>query len=195
MNYLGHAFFSPEDADILLGNMISDFVKGNKKYTYPENVQFGMRAHRALDAFTDGHGAIKEMINIFRPSYRLYAAPVTDVILDYFIANSTANFPTLENLQAFSKRIYQKLEENEQLFPEKFKRMFPYMKTQDWLYNYHTHEGILQSLGGLHHRAKYMKPPAEAFEIFEEEKQLLEPLANIFITDVKKFSEAFFSLY
>ncbi len=35
MNYLAHAYLSFGDPDILAGNMISDFVKGKKKFDYP----------------------------------------------------------------------------------------------------------------------------------------------------------------
>ncbi|WP_438810958.1 ACP phosphodiesterase, partial [Serratia marcescens] len=53
MNYLAHAYFSFEDPDILLGNMISDYIKGKKQYTYPLKVQAGIRLHRQIDSFTD----------------------------------------------------------------------------------------------------------------------------------------------
>ncbi len=35
MNYLAHAYLSFNDPEILVGNMISDFVKGKKKFDYP----------------------------------------------------------------------------------------------------------------------------------------------------------------
>ncbi len=35
MNYLAHAYLSFNDPDVLAGNMISDFVKGKKKFDYP----------------------------------------------------------------------------------------------------------------------------------------------------------------
>jgi acyl carrier protein phosphodiesterase len=35
MNYLAHAYLSFNDPEILVGNMISDFVKGKKKFDSP----------------------------------------------------------------------------------------------------------------------------------------------------------------
>lgn len=35
MNYLAHAYLSFNDPEILVGNLISDFVKGKKKFDYP----------------------------------------------------------------------------------------------------------------------------------------------------------------
>ena len=36
MNYLAHAYLSSGDPSIPAGNMISDYVKGKKKFDYPD---------------------------------------------------------------------------------------------------------------------------------------------------------------
>ena len=59
MNYLAHAYFSFNHTDILTGNMISDFVKGKKKYDYPPGIQKGIALHREIDEFTDAHEATR----------------------------------------------------------------------------------------------------------------------------------------
>ena len=69
-----------------MGNMISDFVKGKRKYDYPEQIQQGIAVHREIDRFTDTHPVTKEAKEIFRPSYRLYAGSLMDVIYDHFLA-------------------------------------------------------------------------------------------------------------
>ena len=60
MNFLAHAYLSFGQPEILVGNMISDFVKGKKKFDYPGGIQAGMQLHRAIDTFTDAHPATKE---------------------------------------------------------------------------------------------------------------------------------------
>ena len=60
MNYLAHAYLSFNHPEILTGNMISDFVKGKKKFDYPTTIQKGIMLHRAIDQFTDTHEATKE---------------------------------------------------------------------------------------------------------------------------------------
>ena len=59
MNYLAHAYLSFNEPEILVGNMISDFVKGKKKFDYSPGVQKGIALHRAIDNFTDYHTATK----------------------------------------------------------------------------------------------------------------------------------------
>ncbi len=61
MNYLAHAYLSFNMPDILVGNMISDFIKGKKQFDYPLPVQKGIRLHRAIDTFTDTHAATQEL--------------------------------------------------------------------------------------------------------------------------------------
>ncbi|MBK6633182.1 MAG: hypothetical protein IPG38_01660 [Chitinophagaceae bacterium] len=61
MNYLAHAYLSFNDPEILLGNMISDYIKGKKQFDYPLPVQKGIRLHRFIDQFTDTHAATHEL--------------------------------------------------------------------------------------------------------------------------------------
>jgi len=57
MNYLAHAYLSFNEPEILIGNLISDFVKGKKKFSYSPGIQNGIAIHRAIDQFTDDHAA------------------------------------------------------------------------------------------------------------------------------------------
>src|SRR5678816_1567442 len=87
MNYLGHAYLSFDSRPILVGNMISDFVKGKEQFVFSGKVQQGILLHRQIDQFTDTHPAIRKAMEIFRPYYRLYSAPIMDILLDHFLAN------------------------------------------------------------------------------------------------------------
>jgi acyl carrier protein phosphodiesterase len=66
MNFLAHAFLSFNDKDLLTGNMISDFVKGKKRYDYPISIQKGITLHRAIDEFTDCHPVTAKAKEFFR---------------------------------------------------------------------------------------------------------------------------------
>ena len=70
MNYLAHAYLSFGQPAILTGNMISDYVKGKKKFDYPPEILRGINLHRSIDQFTDNHPATREAKEVFRPAYR-----------------------------------------------------------------------------------------------------------------------------
>ena len=65
MNYLAHAYLSFERPAIIVGNLISNFVKGKKKFDYPVSIQQGMQLHRSIDQFTDAHAITKEAAAFF----------------------------------------------------------------------------------------------------------------------------------
>ena len=191
MNYLAHAYLSFNDPGLLAGNMISDFVKGKKQFDYPKKIFNGIRLHRAIDEFTDNHSATQEIKKLFRPAYRLYAGAMADVAYDYFLANDRTQFPDDEALEKFTRKTYYLLEENTAFFPEKFSFMFPYMRSQNWLYNYRTDAGMQKSFSGVGRRAKYINETDTAFGIFLENKNLICEQYDMFFPEVKKFAEGF----
>lgn len=188
MNYLAHAYLSFNLPGILTGNMISDYVKGKKKFDYPSEVQKGISLHRAIDTFTDNHTATKEAKEIFRPAYRLYSGAFVDVVYDHFLATDINEFSE-GSLLDFSQQVYNTLDDYMVHFPEKFANSFPYMKQHNWLYNYRTRWGIEKSMGGVVRRASYLSESETAFTLFEQHYQLLEQCYRHFWADLKPFAK------
>lgn len=186
MNFLAHAVLSFNNPGILLGNMISDFVKGKRQYDYPPIVQKGIILHRAIDDFTDAHPSTKEIKKMFRPYYGLYAAVFADIVYDYFLANDLTIFSSAEELQQFAGKVYHQVEQKLPELPLHFQYIFPYMKSQNWLYNYRTDNGIRQSFSGIVRRAKYMDNPDPAYNVFEKNKNGIEEQYLVFFPMLKK---------
>ena len=190
MNYLAHAYLSFNRPGILVGNMISDYVKGKKKYDYPERIQQGIAVHREIDRFTDTHSATKAAKEFFRPAYRLYAGSLMDVIYDHFLALDENEF-TDESLKAFTTNTYAILDQFTDHFPEKFSRMYPYMKDHNWLYNYRYRQGIEKSLAGVVRRAKYLEESDTAYLLFIEHYDRLKNLYQLFFPELKNMTVNF----
>jgi acyl carrier protein phosphodiesterase len=186
MNYLAHAYLSFNDPEILVGNMISDFVKGRKKFDYPAGIQAGIMLHRIVDTYTDDHPATKEAKEFFRPHYRLYSGAFIDVVYDHFLAIDPAEF-TESSLLSFSQQVYQSLEQHQQWFPERFAGMFTYMRSQNWLYNYRTLWGTEKSFGGVVNRSAYMTESHTASRLFEQHYQPLQQCYRHFWDDARPY--------
>ncbi|MBI1341943.1 MAG: DUF479 domain-containing protein [Terrimonas sp.] len=193
MNYLAHAYLSFDDTEILIGNMISDFVKGKKKFDYPTRIQKGINLHRAIDAFTDEHPVTKTAKEVFRPAYRLYSAAFVDVVYDHFLANDREVFQDGQ-LQAFSGIVYDQLNSHSSLLPPRFAGMLPYMQSQNWLYNYQFLSGIEKSFGGLVRRAAYMTESETAYILLQEHYELLKKCYTTFFGELKSFAEKEYTL-
>ncbi len=188
MNYLAHAYLSFNEPEILVGNMISDFVKGKKKFNYSPGILQGIDLHRLIDTFTDVHPATAEAKNYFRPSYRLYSGAFVDVVFDHFLALDNAQYVDSGGLEKFALHTYDSLDKNFDLFPVPFQLMFPFMKKQNWLYNYRTREGIEKSFNGLVRRAAYLDESTQAFRIFNEHYEEFKNCYNQFFPELKSFT-------
>jgi len=187
MNYLAHAKLSFNDPDLLVGNMIADFVKGKTKFTFSEGIQKGMALHRAIDEFTDKHPASIAAKQFFRPHYRLYASAFIDIVYDHFLALDENEF-SAASLGKFSQDVYQQLENNADVLPLHFQHILPSMKKYNWLYNYRYKEGIERSFGGLVRRAKYMEESDTAFGLFNQHYDKLKECYKEFYPALKEFS-------
>jgi acyl carrier protein phosphodiesterase len=188
MNYLAHAFLSFGHPQVLTGNMISDFVKGKTQYDYPVIIQAGIKLHRAIDDFADQHPSSRIISNLFKPQYRLYGAAFTDIVYDYFLANDRSLFESSSALEIFTRQTYAALAENSPFFPQKFSSMYPFMCSQNWLYNYQYDWGIQRSFQGLGRRAAYLPETEIAFEIFLNNKNILQEQYGLFFPSVKKMA-------
>jgi acyl carrier protein phosphodiesterase len=189
VNYLAHAYLSFTIPDIVVGNLISDFVKGKRQFDYPSTIRTGIALHRAIDMYTDSHPAVREAKRAFRPDYGLYSAPLADVAFDYFLANDPLIFPSPASLSAFSGRTYAQLADRTSFFPDRFARMFPYMREQDWLSGYRHREGIFASFAGLARRAAYMPGPEKACQLFDIHYQRIKDSYTAFFPELHAFAE------
>lgn len=188
MNYLAHAWLSFNHPQILVGNMISDFIKGKKQFDYPTIIHKGIQLHRAIDNFTDSHEATQQLKLFFKPQYRLYAGAFSDVVYDHFLATDEGEFLTDTDLNHFAVTAYQVLETNFTILPEAFQKMLPYMKEYNWLYNYRYKWGIEKSFAGLARRARYLPESAVAFELFNENYDAMRLIYQQFFPEIKRFA-------
>jgi len=188
MNYLAHAYLSFQQPGIVVGNMISDHVKGKKQYDYPRLVQKGIRLHRLIDQFTDFHETTQQLKSFFRPHYRLYAGAFADVVYDHFLANDPNEFISEKGLKDLASGSYQMLEASYDLLPSSFQKMFPNMKAHDWLFNYRYKWAIEKSFGGLVRRSAYLTESKIAFELFNEHYHAMQQCYADFFPSLKKYA-------
>jgi acyl carrier protein phosphodiesterase len=171
MNFLAHLFLAGPDAtapayaDHLLGQFIADSVPGRQLAGYQPEVQAGIRAHRAIDTFTDQHLVVRRTTARLRAAgYGKYAGVVSDIFFDHFLACNFAEFSS-ESLPDFTQRVYALLASRAAEFPAPVQRFFPYLVQQNWLLGYAEVAGIARALHGLSRRAS----PGSGMETAGEE--------------------------
>lgn len=169
--------------------MLSDFIKGRRVLDYSSGIQKGIQLHRYIDEVTDAHPATAKAKQIFRPYYRLYSAPITDIIFDHFLANDPLYF-TEPALLAFTKNVYAALEAQSALLPVRFTNVLYYMQLDNWLYHYRTTQGIEKSLQGLMRRATFISDSAPAHQLFLQHYTELQACYADLFPAVKQMAKA-----
>lgn len=187
MNFLAHSYLSFQDKDIITGNMISDFIKGKKQYEYPEQIFKGITLHRRIDSFTDAHPATKQAASILKPAANRYAGAFADVVYDHFLALDKTHFPEDKNLNDYAVFVYNALSKNINWLPEQFAQMLPFMKEQNWLYNYRWVSGIERSFRGIARRAKYIDDTKLVYALFLREYDALQDCYHQFFPDLFQY--------
>ena len=90
MNYLAHLYLSGDSEQLLVGNFIGDYVKGNKYRSYSDEIAKGILLHRYIDSFTDQHIKHRAAKLYFKEEFGHYSGIIIDFIYDHFLAKKLA---------------------------------------------------------------------------------------------------------
>ena len=85
MNFLGHFYLSQSNPELVVGNFIADFVKGNKYIDYPDKIAEGIMMHRHIDYYTDHHPKVSKGRKRLFGTYRHYSEVIMDMYYDHFL--------------------------------------------------------------------------------------------------------------
>lgn len=183
MNLLAHSFLTFSEGQIV-GQFLNDFIQNKNRFNYPDDIVQGIFLHRQIDTFTDAHPVIQKAKKIFSPLVRLYSGAFVDVSFDYFLANSLPE----DLLEKHAKKVYRVLNEHDAILPEKMKKLLFYMEKDDWLFNYRTDNGIKFSMQNVLNKAKYLEKDLPVFEVFLQNKPLLQQHFDRFFPELLEFA-------
>lgn len=193
MNYLAHLYLSGESDEMMLGNFIGDYVKGQQYLRYSEEVQRGILLHRSIDSFTDTHPVVREAANYFRPAYGRYSGIVTDVIFDHFLARYWRYYSPY-TLRQFAKHVHAVLLSNFFQLPTRVKGFLPFLIQHKRLESYARLDGIQQSLHIMAHRTSLPDHTNEAMAVLELNFFQLKELFDRFFEELVLHAEEAFDV-
>jgi acyl carrier protein phosphodiesterase len=174
----------------MIGNLIADFIKGKNKYNYNDEIQNGIRFHKAIDYYTDNHFLIEKSVAIYKSEYKLIlGAPIfNDILFDHFLANDSIHF-TDESLTIFTNKIYKQLANSPILLNSNMNGFFNYMIETNLLYNYKNLDGLFKSISGICRRYPKLGNPNIAKECIEKNYSHFQKIYNDFLPDLIHFSK------
>lgn len=168
----------------IVGNFMADGVKGRDLSAYSEGLQKGIRMHRHIDSYTDGHPLTLQGRERLRAHCGKYAGVALDLFYDHAIAQRWSELNP-EPLPDFTQRMYALLTEHEALMPDRARNMLPYMVQYDWLNSYTTIEGIGRALLGLSRRTPAGSLLAGAEAVLEQHHAAFERECLEFIPQLR----------
>ncbi|GJM28892.1 MAG: ACP phosphodiesterase [Cyclobacteriaceae bacterium] len=154
MNFLAHAFLSFENPELMVGNFIADFVKGNDYLNYPDPVSNGIILHREIDQFTDEHRQFRHSKRRLHQDYGHYSGVIVDMYFDHFLAANFFKFHK-KPLSTFSLDVYQTVQSYPGAVPSNAEKILFYMSKGNWLFSYRQIAGIEQALKGVGRRTRF----------------------------------------
>jgi len=186
MNFLGHAFLTPDNNDLRFGNFIADGVKGNPVGKYAAGVVDGIILHRKIDAFSDHHASYKALRNILPDSLKRFSGILGDMYFDHFLASRWEDF-SVEKLTDFTGRYYAYLQTRSDEMPHLTLKYFPYMVAHDWLASYCSALSTARSIEQIAIRRPMLGLMAAGGDWLLEHQASLGPLSASFLVDAQGF--------
>ena len=189
MNFLAHAYLSRADEDLLIGQLLGDFLEPGWRERLPARVAAGVRLHQRVDAFTDRHPAFLASRKRFEPRLRRYSGVLVDVFYDHLLARSWSRYHPDGPLEDFSASVYRALERRRGDLTARLARVYPRMAAQDWLSSYRRIEAVEQALAGISHRLSRPNPLAEGAAALRESHADFAADFDAFFPDLIAFAE------
>ena len=158
MNFLAHLFLSGKNVEVMVGNLLEDFVVGRiehpRNVVYNQTLKNGILLHRLIDTFTDTNHVVSDCKVVLYEKYHKYAAVLIDIFFDHYLAIHWQEYSN-EPFDEFRQRVYTTFQNHWSILPEKMKPMIESMIKYDWLNNYSEFWGIERAVLSISRRTKY----------------------------------------
>ena len=185
MNFLAHALLSPDDDEILAGNVFADLIKGRVEGTVPPGIVTGIALHRAIDRFADRHHAFKSCVACVAAPRRRYATVIVDVFFDHCLARCWADHSTVE-FGAFVERVCTRMERQADVLPVRDRARLERMLESRWLALYATRNGLDRAFAGLARRARFGHRLAEAATDLDRHYPMIEAAFRVLMPALRE---------
>jgi len=159
MNFLFHMLLSGDDDQLLVGNIMGDFVKGPLTgCTYPPRIRQGLQLHRSIDSFAQRDASFQGSRLRLSPRFGLYRGVLVDLFYDHFLARDWdlwSNVPFPDYIAAARATI----DHYREILPLRLQEFVPVI-FNELLPSYVTVTGIESALQRMSRRVRRPNPLA-----------------------------------
>lgn len=175
----------------MVGNLMGDFVKGNRFEHLPKQIIDGIYLHRKIDRFTDQHEKVKALKSHLTPERKKFSGIITDIVFDHLLAINWRNYSDIE-LTQFSQNSYASLSRHKALMPERMQNVVSRMIAGDWLSFYHQIENTGRAIDGVSRRIRFENSLSGAIEEVVDNYQLYQEAFEQFFPELLAYSQSQF---
>ncbi|HPS84441.1 MAG TPA: ACP phosphodiesterase [Bacteroidales bacterium] len=187
MNYLFHLVLSGDNPDIIIGNYIADHIRGTKIVNeLPNPVLKGVLLHRAIDAYSDMHPAVRHSVALLKPSHARYASVAVDILYDHFLIKNWKQFvktPMIKKINSF----YALLSDRIDTLPPKSQKVTRKLLQDNWFGLYETFDGLNDVFIGVTKRTHFENALPETVEYLVKYYDELDTDFKVFAHDIFSF--------
>lgn len=189
MNHLMHLYLSGNDPEILVGNLMGDFVKGRLDDRFPPGIRRGLEIHRRIDSFAAGNEHFLRSKRCIDPYYGHFRAVLVDIFYDHFLASNWDDFSplSLEEFLGSSHRILSRFEDQ---LPPRLQELVPRMFSRHWLIAYREPAGIEKALLKMSERLARQNSLAEGFGELLKKRDLLQRDFRAFLPEICAYTKS-----
>ncbi|HEY6839415.1 MAG TPA: ACP phosphodiesterase [Geobacteraceae bacterium] len=156
MNFLMHLHFSCSEPELLVGNLMGDFVKGRLEDRFSPGIRRGIELHRKIDAFAATNEVFRASRQRLDPSFGHYRGVLVDLFYDHFLAMSWDDYADVP-FPVFMRHASRTLTVYEAVLPEQLRRLLPAIFTE-LLPSYVDVAGIDRALSRMAGRIRRPNP-------------------------------------
>jgi acyl carrier protein phosphodiesterase len=157
VNFLAHFHLAWPDEGLLIGGLEGDYIKGPLRGALLPQIERGIRLHRAIDAYTDGHPLIQQLRRDLPPGLRRYAGILIDLSFDHYLSRHWSTYASIP-LEQFSRGVYRTLSDHEWVLSEGARMMSGRLLKFDLLNLYSDWDTVLTTATRIGQRFRHHNP-------------------------------------
>ncbi len=187
MNFLFHMLLSGDDDQLLVGNFMGDFVKGQLQERFPPRIRQGLMLHRRIDSYADKDPHFRQSRYRIAGDYGLYRGVMVDLFYDYYLVNNWDAWCD-EAFGDYLVRTRNVVERYRHSLPAEMQRLVPII-FEELLPSYGTLEGIGSALSRLSRRISRPNPLHGGEQELLRHHSALQSDFHAFTPDIFRFVE------
>lgn len=173
MNFLAHFHLAWPDEGLIAGGLEGDYCKGVLRGQLPVQLERGVKLHRAIDAYTDGHPLVLQLRRELPPGLRRYAGILIDLCFDHYLSLHWTRFSSV-SLPDFSAAVYRILDAQAWALSDDARRMTARLIEYDVLNLYQEWDTVTATAARIGQRLRRDNPFLELERELSPSKDTLE---------------------